>query len=403
MSLVCTCLAEDFDFDWTRTGDESIYRVLMQLGDGHEFKHDSQDAGAGVNLVWSVIDGEHQSLGYGDGGSITPLHKLSGPAHISVTADLNDHTYSVSVDGHLVERGIPFDNSVPLNTVRFLTDQLNEKMFSGRTFDNVLITGESGGNHPPFAEAGRNRNVRVGATVTLDGSASSDADGDDLTFSWTLVHRPGESTATLTDADSATPSFTADRPGTYQAELLVNDGTDLSDPDTVTINVADLPENSPPEANAGSDRDVRVGVTVTLDGSASSDADGDDLTFSWSLVHRPDESTAALTGADTSNPSFVADRAGTYEAVLVVNDEKVDSDPDSVTIEANTPPEANAGEDQNVETGDTVSLDGTASSDPDGDTLTYNWILVTIPDESTAALTGADTSNPRFTADRPGT
>ncbi len=87
------------------------------------------------------------------------------------------------------------------------------------------------------------------------------------------------------------PGFTVDRPGTYLGTLTVNDGIADSAPDTVAVTT----ENSPPVANAGPDQSVFVGTTVTLDGSASSDADGDPLSFLWSLTgpagHRPRRST----------------------------------------------------------------------------------------------------------------
>jgi hypothetical protein len=226
----------DFDFDWARTGDESIYRVMMQLGDGGAMTGDSPDAGVGVNLVWSVIDGEHQRLGYGKGGILTSLKEVSGGARISVTADLASRTYAVSVDGESLQTGIPFDAEVPLNTVRYLTDQLNEDHFSGRSFDNVVIAGEPGGNQPPVADAGPDQEVETGGTVTLDGSGSADGNGDPLSFSWTLTGPDLiDATDSLTGADTATPSFVADLDGEYAASLVVNDGTEASAPDTVNI------------------------------------------------------------------------------------------------------------------------------------------------------------------------
>jgi hypothetical protein len=129
-----------FDFDWRRTGDEDTYRVLMQLGDGPAMNDGSQDAGVGVNLIWTTIGGVHQSLGYRDGGSTTFLEKVSGAKHIAVVADLDSHTYSVKVGGGAVHANIPFDADVPLNQVRFFTDALNEQHFSGQSFDNVVVT-----------------------------------------------------------------------------------------------------------------------------------------------------------------------------------------------------------------------------------------------------------------------
>jgi hypothetical protein len=108
-----------------------------------------------------------------------------------------------------------------------------------------------------------------------------------------------------------------------------------SEPDTVSIEA-----NTPPVASAGDDQIVETGATVTLDGSGSTDADGDELSYRWRLTTVPEGSTLeltgvetdALTGAETANPSFVADRAGTYEVELVVNDGTVDSEPDRVSV-----------------------------------------------------------------------
>jgi len=93
--------------------------------------------------------------------------------------------------------------------------------------------------------------------------------------------------------------------------------------------------NRAPIANAGAAKTVATGAAVALDGSASSDPDGDALTFSWAL-QRPATSAAALTGATTSKPGFVADVAGSYVATLTVNDGKVTASA-SVTITVQAP------------------------------------------------------------------
>jgi hypothetical protein len=108
-------------------------------------------------------------------------------------------------------------------------------------------------------------------------------------------------------------------------------------------------KNSRPVAHAGSDQAVFVGQTVQLDGSASSDADKDPLSYQWSLTAIPTGSTAFLSSASAVNPSFVADRAGTYVAQLIVNDGTVDSAPDTVTIAVtNRKPIAEAGPNQEI-------------------------------------------------------
>jgi len=92
-------------------------------------------------------------------------------------------------------------------------------------------------NSAPVADAGTAQTLASGATMQLDGSASSDPDGDSLTFSWSLASLPGGSAAVLSDASSATPTFVADVPGSYVAQLIVNDGQIDSAPGTVTIKV----------------------------------------------------------------------------------------------------------------------------------------------------------------------
>ena len=219
-----------------------------------------------------------------------------------------------------------------------------------------------------MANAGLEQAVVVRQTVQLDGSASSDPNGDPLTFRWALTTRPVGSQATLTNATLVNPTFVADVLGTYVAQLIVNDGILDSLPAMVTITT----ENLPPVANAGLEQAVVVRQTVQLDGSGSSDPNGDPLTFRWALTTRPVGSQATLTNATLVNPTFVADVLGTYVAQLIVNDGTLDSVPATVMITVtNPPPVANAGLDQAVVVRQTVQLDGSASSDPNGDPLTF--------------------------------
>ena len=81
----------------------------------------------------------------------------------------------------------------------------------------------------------------------LLGNGSSDADGDPLTFAWELLVRPPGSQAAISNPTSVNPTFVVDRPGSYMAQLTVNDGEVDSQPDVVTISTVSLP----PVANAG--------------------------------------------------------------------------------------------------------------------------------------------------------
>lgn len=251
-------------------------------------------------------------------------------------------------------------------------------------------------NSAPVANAGIDQTVLFGATVRLDGSASTDVDGQALSYSWTLTSAPAGSSATLANPTTARPTFSIDRPGNYVAQLTVSDGITTSAPATVTIST----NNSLPSANAGASQSVAVAAAVHLDGSKSFDVDGDGLAYRWAILSAPAGSNASLSSASDVRPSFVADRAGLYVLQLIVNDGTGDSIPSTMTVSTvNTPPVAFAGLDQAVSTGKAVQLDGTGSSDADGNRLSYRWALVSRPAGSTASVANANSVHASFTPD----
>ena len=92
-----------------------------------------------------------------------------------------------------------------------------------------------GGNHTPVADAGPDQTLNHPNVVTLDGSASSDSDGDTLTFSW--VQTSGL-TVTLDDNTAEKPTFSTLNAGdTYVFQLTVTDPKGANSTDTVTITV----------------------------------------------------------------------------------------------------------------------------------------------------------------------
>jgi len=250
----------------------------------------------------------------------------------------------------------------------------------------------SGSNRAPTADAGIDQNVPMGTVVTLDGSASSDPDGNPITYVWTLDSKPANSTAAIVDGSSPRPSLTPDQAGTYIASLVVTDSlNEKSVADQVVVTVNPVNKNNAPVAVAGPAQNVLVGATVELDGSGSLDADGDLLSYSWSITSKPAGSTAQLSYidgvADDPAPTFVADVPGVYVIGLVVGDGKAYSTQASVTVTAalgNVAPVASAGDDVSTVVGTAVALSGALSSDANGNALTYSWTLVSRPAGSVA-------------------
>jgi hypothetical protein len=136
------------------------------------------------------------------------------------------------------------------------------------------------------------------------------------------------------------PSFTTDVDGAYVGTLVVNDGQVDSAPDTVTVTASAAPPvNRPPSADAGPNQEVETGTLVTLNGSGSSDPDGDMITYGWTL-ETPAGSSAQLSDATDDTPRFTPDVDGEYVATLVVNDGQLGSDPAGVRVLASTTPPA---------------------------------------------------------------
>jgi hypothetical protein len=273
--------------------------------------------------------------------------------------------------------------------------------------DSVIVSATQrvpGENTAPIAAAGNDENVQRGTTVQLDGTGSSDADGDLLTFLWKIDERPSGSTAVLSSTSAPRPAFIVDMDGDYSVSLVVSDGQISSLPDTISISA--FSDNTPPIANAGPDQTVALGSKVQLDASASSDADGDEISYLWRVVSKPNGSAATLSSTTAATPDFSADLEGAYVIELIANDGAFDSAPDALTITAtknNLPPVAHAGTNTTVSVGTAVVLSGSQSYDSNDDPLTYRWSWVNKPAGSTIAFSSATTMTPTVTPDVEGT
>jgi len=263
-------------------------------------------------------------------------------------------------------------------------------------------------NRLPVSDAGADQSdIQPNTLVTLDGSGSSDADPQTITYLW---EQTAGTTVTLSSTTAVSPTFTTPITPAAQTltfELTINDGGGGITTDSVNIGVL---ANRPPVANASDDQlGVPGGDLVTLDGSASSDPDGQDITFAWTQTAG---FPVTLSDATAEKPTFTAPISvlgASLQFRLVVTDTLgLSSTPDLVNIivSNNVAPIADAGPDQNVPRGRTVTLDGSGSFDPNDDPITYQWLqtegttlnLLSPSDPFFATLTGATTVKPTFTA-----
>ncbi len=193
-----------------------------------------------------------------------------------------------------------------------------------------LIRPDPPSNTPPVARIDHQvvfDSHYVGDVVEFDGSLSSDADGDPLEYSWSLVHIPGGSTTTLSDPHNETVSMLIDRSGMFVVDLTVHDGQEASRTDTIAI----FPWNRRPVLSSFETETIVVdlGDPVQLSADRFSDPDNDYLTYEWRFSDsffgdsggKPWNSQIMLKGLRGPNPVFVPDVPGIYTIKVYVYDE----------------------------------------------------------------------------------
>lgn len=249
----------------------------------------------------------------------------------------------------------------------------------------------------------------AGVVIALAAGGSTDTDEDPLDHRWSYQYGPVSSVQFFSDVSQETQVIpyaglydtvyiTLTRAGQYFFSLVVDDDND-TDEIFFAIEIAGATaDNNPPEAiavptyNGAITRTFTVGSTVTLDGSGSSDPDGDTLTYTWAREYGPATSTAYITAGGTSLASFVPDLVGDYFFVLQIDDgEYVDEDFFFISVldATNTVPHAvasvtnSSGSTVTSTTQDDPVLTFSAANSTTGttanegvQTLTYQWAWV---------------------------
>jgi len=234
-------------------------------------------------------------------------------------------------------------NSIDAEVLIFIQDKINSEI---NYLDGlgILTAPSQPSNVPPTANAGVDKTVDEGTTVSLSGSGT-DSDGFIASYNWLQDSGPA---IVITDADMQFASFVApiievNQEMVFRFIVVDDDGAIGSDTVTISVNSEPTPNtNQPPTADAGVDQNVDEGMTVSLFG-AGTDSDGTIASYSWEQVSG---TGVPLLGGDTANASFTAPGvAETEELVFRLtvtdNDGAVGSDMVTITVNDVPPPTTN--------------------------------------------------------------
>ncbi len=352
---------DGLSYSWTLNdavvgSEESLNINLSAAGNGTHVLtltvSDGFDSDSDEVVVTVVADTEPPVLTLlGDNPASVNIHNAFDDLGYEASDACNGDV-TVTVDGS-VDPEVPGDHTITYTA----TDAAGNTTTLSRVVTVI--------NAAPVAVAGDDQTIDCApgsADVTLNGSASSDADGDGLTYSWSLNDVVVGTEATLTKNIPA---------GTAIFTLTVSDGIDSHSDDVSVTVVADV---EPPTLTllGASPATLNIHIPFADDGYEASDLCVGDV-------------TVVVEG--TVDHEVPGDYTITYKATDVAGNETIVN---RVVTVVNAAPVADAGEAQNIPcvVGSTdVILDGTGSSDADGDALTYSWTLGGSPVGSGAVVT----------------
>ncbi len=263
----------------------------------------------------------------------------------------------------------------------------------GKASDDVKITvlNATVVNLPPVSNAGSDQTINdIAAPAYLDGTASSDPDGSIANYLWIQI--AGPSNAVISNTSQAKSPVSFPLKGNYSFALSIRDNNGAADSDTVSILVDPInavAANINPLANAGQNQVIALPVNRTvLDGSASVDPDGTINTYNWQQVNGP--INAKIEKPTSSITNITGLTSGKYAFRLTVTDNRGGSASANVTVEVKAEAIANkkpqimmpSSFKADISMINDITLDGSASYDPDGTIVRYKWDLLEGPTQA---------------------
>ncbi|MHC5543728.1 PKD domain-containing protein, partial [Singulisphaera rosea] len=344
--------------------DSGTYQIRVDLSDG-----DGGSAFRTASVTVANLDPTLRSVTVPTVGYVGHAVDLSAEA-TDVPGDQSDLVYSWTIT----------PTTGPASNLNGRTTSFTPNAPGSYTVDLVVTDGDGG----RVASAPATVNVKAtpititqlnvpttgqeGSPVTLSAVATDALGGGSLVYTWTITPA-GQSATTLVGREV---TFTAPDDGLYTVSLEVsNDNGEATAPGR-TLAVTNL---DPVLASLSWPDRVLVGSSVSLQAQASDPAGAHDLlTYTWTVT-RPDGTSFDLSGPSAG---FIAEQPGSYKMKLVVADDDGGQVTARKLLEVLNPvPVAVAGGPYRINEGDGLSLDATATTDPNqpASTLTYAWDL----------------------------
>ena len=330
--------------EWHHCTKNNYSKLIMCVREGSSTPPSNQAPIAKAGSDQTVIEGD--------------TVRLDGSASTDPDGTITAYEWK-HADGTVLSSEVSFDRIFSVGTRTITLTVTDNDGATGTDSMTVTVEAAAPGNNLPVANAGADKSVQVNEAVSITGSGS-DTDGTIASYEW----KKGSTVLATTASFDYTPNTV----GTDTLTLTVTDNDGATGTDSMTVTVTATP-NTPPTADAGTDKTVEVNKPVTITGSGS-DTDGTIASYEW----KKDNTVLATTASFVYTPTAV----GTDTLTLAVTDDDgaTGSDSVTVTVEAAAPgnnlPVANAGADKSVQVNEAVSITG-SGSDTDGTIASYEW------------------------------
>jgi hypothetical protein len=266
---------------------------------------------------------------------------------INQTKKVYNYNKKLSNSGEAISIQKPVITTDTTNTVYYATVEkvkYNDKkpwptQADGKGYALSRINHEAFANDPnnwgvafyvlPVSKPGDNAVVKNNTTKTLDGTMSYDVLSRPLSYDWKLVSKPTGSSASLKNSTTSKPGLTPDKTGNYLVSLQVNNGQEFSS--TSFVNIKSIENQQPIAEITATVTTITNWEPVSIMGIKSYDPDYDPITYTWTILDKPEGSTGYLAHDNERITELVADMPGKYKIQLVVSDGETNSKPKTAT------------------------------------------------------------------------